>query len=78
MQGKRVVVFGVANEQSIAWHIARHLLDQGAEVHITYQQKFKSRVLQLLRGAAAQPAGVHARVPAPDQNPSTSPLRRLL
>ena len=47
MHGIRIVVFGVANEQSIAWRVSSHLLGLGAEVHITYQQKFKSRVLQL-------------------------------
>ncbi|MFW6061425.1 MAG: enoyl-ACP reductase FabI [Planctomycetota bacterium] len=31
MQGKKGVVFGVANERSYAWHIARQLIDQGAE-----------------------------------------------
>ena len=55
----RVIVAGVANEQSIAWHVARDLIEKGAQVHITYQQKFKSRVLQLLRSAPVQPAGLH-------------------
>jgi enoyl-[acyl-carrier protein] reductase I len=68
MKGKRAVVFGVANEQSIAWSVAQHLLELGAEVHITYQQKFKSRVLQLLRTAENSPAGVHrCDVTTPDE-----------
>ena len=37
MQGKRGLVMGVANKNSIAWAIARQLAAQGAEVAFTYQ-----------------------------------------
>lgn len=37
MQGKRGVVFGVANDHSIAWGIARKLADEGAALGFTYQ-----------------------------------------
>jgi enoyl-[acyl-carrier protein] reductase I len=37
MAGKRGVVFGVANNRSIAWGITRAVTDQGAEVALTYQ-----------------------------------------
>jgi enoyl-[acyl-carrier protein] reductase I len=30
LEGKRGLIFGVANERSIAWHIARNAMDQGA------------------------------------------------
>ncbi len=30
LDGKKGLVFGVANERSIAWHIAKNLIDQGA------------------------------------------------
>ncbi|HIJ82463.1 MAG TPA: enoyl-ACP reductase [Desulfuromonadales bacterium] len=36
LQGKKVLVFGVANEKSIAWAIARLFHENGAEVAITY------------------------------------------
>ena len=36
MQGKRVVLLGVANDHSIAWSIARRLRQEGAEVALTY------------------------------------------
>ena len=29
LTGKKGIVFGVANERSIAWHIARNLIEHG-------------------------------------------------
>lgn len=37
MQGKKIVVMGVANSRSIAWGCARALEENGAEVIYTYQ-----------------------------------------
>src|SRR6476661_3210935 len=39
MQGKNVVIFGVANKRSIAWAIAQRLSDAGARLAITYQNE---------------------------------------
>jgi enoyl-[acyl-carrier protein] reductase I len=39
MQGKNVVVFGVANKRSIAWAIAQRLSDAGTRLAITYQNE---------------------------------------
>jgi len=36
MEGKRAAVFGVANDHSIAWAIARRLHVEGAELALTY------------------------------------------
>lgn len=36
LKGKKVVIFGVANDKSIAWAIARLFHEQGAELAITY------------------------------------------
>jgi enoyl-[acyl-carrier protein] reductase I len=45
MAGKRGVVFGVANNRSLAWGIAKAVTDQGAEVALTYQgEAIKKRV----------------------------------
>ena len=45
MAGKRGVVFGVANNRSIAWGITKAVTDQGAEVALTYQgEAIKKRV----------------------------------
>ena len=37
MAGKRGIVFGVANNRSIAWGITKACRDQGAEIALTYQ-----------------------------------------
>ena len=48
MQGKRGVVMGVANANSIAWGIAKALADEGAELAFTYQgEGFGKRVQPL-------------------------------
>ncbi|BAU28558.1 enoyl-[acyl-carrier-protein] reductase [NADH] [Aneurinibacillus soli] len=39
MKGKKGLVLGVANENSIAWHIAKKLADEGAELAFTYQNE---------------------------------------
>ena len=45
MAGKRGVVFGVANNRSIAWGITKAVTDQGAQVALTYQgEAIKKRV----------------------------------
>ena len=45
MAGKRGVVFGVANNRSIAWGITKAVTAQGAEVALTYQgEAIKKRV----------------------------------
>ena len=45
MAGKRGIVFGVANNRSIAWGITKACYDQGAEIALTYQgDALKKRV----------------------------------
>jgi enoyl-[acyl-carrier protein] reductase I len=39
LQGRNVVVFGVANKRSIAWAIAQHMQAAGAQLAITYQNE---------------------------------------
>src|SRR5512142_3066789 len=39
LEGRNVVVFGVANKRSIAWAIAQHLQQAGAKLAITYQNE---------------------------------------
>ena len=58
MAGKRGVVFGVANNRSIAWRIARACADQGAELALTYQgDQLKKRVEPLSAEIGAKVAG---------------------
>ena len=48
MTKKRGIVFGVANDKSIAWAITENLVAQGAEVALTYQgDALKKRVIPL-------------------------------
>ncbi len=56
---RRIAVFGVANEDSIAWHVAQGLKQHGYSVHVGYQQRFRSRVLPLARNAAVPVDGLH-------------------
>ena len=48
LTGRNAVIFGVANDRSIAWAIARTLADAGARIALTYQNdRLKSRVARL-------------------------------
>ncbi len=48
LQGKRGIVFGVANEYSIAWAIAKAAHEHGAQLAITYQnERFEETVKKL-------------------------------
>ncbi|HEY8189843.1 MAG TPA: SDR family oxidoreductase, partial [Micavibrio sp.] len=55
MQGKRCLIMGVANDRSIAWGIARELIDQGAELAFTYQgEALEKRVRPLAESAGSK------------------------
>ena len=48
LSGKNAVIFGVANDRSIAWAIARSLAEAGARIALTYQNdRLKDRVARL-------------------------------
>jgi enoyl-[acyl-carrier protein] reductase I len=48
LQGKNIVVMGVANERSIAWAIAQSLSSQGARLVFTYEnERVEERVKKL-------------------------------
>lgn len=59
MRGKRGVVMGVANQNSIAWAIACQLAAQGAEMAFTYLEGMERRVAPL-----AESIGVKHLIPA--------------
>ena len=45
MKGKRGLIMGVANDRSIAWGIAKAMVDEGAELAFSYQgEAFGKRV----------------------------------
>jgi len=54
MRGKRGVVMGVANHNSIAWGIAAQLAAQGAEVALLYMEANEKRVRPLGESIGAQ------------------------
>ncbi|MCX4190983.1 enoyl-ACP reductase FabI [Methylophaga sp. OBS1] len=59
LQGKRVLIVGVASPRSIASGIAHAMAKQGAELAFTYQNdKLKSRVEKIAEECGADPAMV--------------------
>ena len=59
MRGKRGVVMGVANHQSIAWGVASQLAAQGAQLAFTYQGEALERRVRPL----AESIGVQSMIP---------------
>jgi enoyl-[acyl-carrier protein] reductase I len=54
LQGKRALIFGVANKRSIAWAIAQALRREGAELAFTYQgERVESTVRELASSAGS-------------------------
>ena len=55
MEGKKGIIFGVANERSIAWACAKELIQGGGEVAFTYQNEiFEKRVRPLAESVKAK------------------------
>jgi enoyl-[acyl-carrier protein] reductase I len=55
VEGKKAIIFGVANEKSIAWAIAQALHKEGAELAFTYAGEIlESRVRPLAEGIGSQ------------------------
>jgi len=51
LEGKRGVVFGVANKRSLAWAIARRASEEGARLALTYQgERIEENVRELAEG----------------------------
>ncbi len=53
LAGKRILVMGVANRKSVAWHVARVLADAGAEVVYAVRNEARREQVQKLVGDAA-------------------------
>lgn len=53
LSGKIAVIFGVANERSIAWGIAKALSEQGAELGFSYHPAVEKYALPLARQTGA-------------------------
>ena len=54
-EGKRALIFGVANKRSIAWAIARRLADGGARLAFTYQGERIEKSVRDLAGSVSSP-----------------------
>jgi len=48
LSGKNVLVFGVANKKSVAWHIAKTLEEQGARVIYSVRSEARKKSLETL------------------------------
>jgi len=48
LEGKRGIVFGVANDHSLAWYCAQQMHAQGAQLAFTYQAENLERRLRPL------------------------------
>jgi len=49
LKGKKAIVFGIANEKSIAWHIAKRLNDAGCRIAAAYQERVEPLFLPLMK-----------------------------
>ncbi len=55
LKGKKAVIFGVANERSIAWAISRSMHEEGAELAFTYAGEIlEKRVRPLAEGIGSK------------------------
>jgi enoyl-[acyl-carrier protein] reductase I len=53
LAGKRILVMGVANRKSVAWHVSRVLVEAGAEVVYAVRNDARREQVQKLVGEAA-------------------------
>ena len=67
LDGKHVLVMGVANQRSIAWAVARAVLAQGGRLSLTYQSnRIKPRLEQLLADCEAEVTLIECDVASDD------------
>lgn len=49
LRGRNAIVFGIANDRSIAWHIAKRLDEAGCRIAAAYQERNESLFLPLMK-----------------------------
>ncbi len=49
LKGKKALVFGIANDKSIAWHIAKRLNDAGCRIAAGYQERVEPLFMPLMK-----------------------------
>src|SRR6266705_3845165 len=47
LEGKKALIFGIANHRSIGWAIAQALANEGAQLAFTYQDRMEKYVRDL-------------------------------
>jgi enoyl-[acyl-carrier protein] reductase I len=67
MEGRTVVVFGVANKRSIAWAIAQHMQQAGATLAITYQNERLKKEANDMISALPNATGFQCDVSSDDE-----------
>ncbi len=55
LEGKHGLIIGVANHNSIAWSIAQKLMEEGATLAFTYQNRFEKNIRKLLEDKPETP-----------------------
>lgn len=50
LDGKKALIFGVANHNSVAWAIAQKFAEAGAQLAFTYQERMEANVRKLTAG----------------------------
>ena len=50
LAGKTILIFGVANRKSVAWHIAQTLMEAGAEIVLVVRSEERKRSISKLAG----------------------------
>jgi len=48
LKGKKAIIFGIADKNSIAWHIAKELNDEGVKIAVAYQERNEKAVEKLV------------------------------
>src|SRR3989338_6117278 len=49
LKGKKAIVFGIANDKSIAWHIAKRLNEAGCRIAAGYQERIEPLFMPLMK-----------------------------
>ena len=68
LEGRTVVVFGVANKRSIAWAIAQHMQQAGARLAITYQNERLKQEAEAMISALPNATGFQCDVSSDDES----------
>src|SRR3989344_2151942 len=55
LKGKKAIVFGIANDKSIAWHIAKRLDEAGCRIMAAYQERHQQTALHLIKNLRHNP-----------------------